>query len=116
MRKIFMCAFLALSLAGGQLSAYSMEDELTPSRLGCMMLSLGVTKEEAKSQIEEVKKTGLKSPKGVQYNYKSTLGYERFYNDAGEKAKFKDLDGLNERKHEAIAGSDDKCAYAFFAS
>ena len=114
MKKTLMCAFLALSLVGGQLSAYLMEDEVTPSRLGCIMMTLGQSKEAAKKKVEEHKKNGLRGS-GGKYNYKSTLGYERFYNDAGEKAKFKDLTDLK-GKDAAITKSDDVCAYAFFAS
>jgi hypothetical protein len=50
MKKTLMCAFLALSLVGGQLSAYLMEDEVTPSRLGCVMMTRGQTKEAAKKE------------------------------------------------------------------
>ena len=113
MKKTLMCAFLALSLVGGQLSAYSMEDEVTPSRLGCVMLTLGQSKEAAKKKVEEHKKNGIRGSNGVKYNYKSTLGYERFYNDAGEKAKFQDLPDLK-GKSAAIEKSDDLCANKFF--
>jgi hypothetical protein len=32
MKKMLMCAFLALSLVGGQLSAYKLTDYVTPNR------------------------------------------------------------------------------------
>jgi hypothetical protein len=70
-------------------------------------------KKRQKKKVEEYKKNGLRGYGGVKYNYKSTAGYERFYNDAGVKAKFSDLPDLNGRGAD-IEKSNDLCATAFF--
>ena len=114
MRKTLMCAFLALSLVGGQLSAYKDDDHVTPSRVGCVSLSLGKNKEEAKSKVEEIKKSGLKNSKGVHFAYDNGKMIQRVKNAAGESLKFKDLANLDKETREAIAKSDDICATKFF--
>jgi hypothetical protein len=116
MRKTLMCAFLALSLVGGQLSAYKDDDHVTPSRLGCVNLHFGKSKEEAKSKVEELKQSGLKNSKGEHFAYDNGKMIQRFKNAAGESLKFKDLANVDKETREAIAKSNDTCATKFYYS
>jgi hypothetical protein len=125
MRKTFMCAFLALSLAGGQVSAYSLSDSVTPSRLGCMLQNYGESPEKIKTILENVKNNGFSGKRNSagaydNFYYDGGIMIERFKNKAGKEGTFQDyMDSDNVRRDReklrvAIEKGTDLCATKFF--
>jgi hypothetical protein len=126
MRKTFMCAFLALSLAGGQVSAYSLSDSVTPSRYACVLQNYGESPEKIKTIVENIKNNGFSSKEKKadgsydHFYYDGGVLIERFKNKAGKNATFQDvLDDKRifrdkEKMRVAIEKSDDLCATKFF--
>jgi hypothetical protein len=127
MRKTLMYAFLALSLLGGQLSAYPTRETVTPSKIFCALkkniLYTGKSDEELKSKVEEYMKNGIKDSK-----YGHVAGHfvydpeSKTFKNQYRKATFSDIlsdwcEGrvacfAYESKLRAIEQANDECASA----
>ena len=123
MKKMLMCAFLALSLVGGQLSAYKLTDYVTPNRLACVMKNLGdFSDAEINTAIADTKTNGLKFKRAGRpetFNFVKGTFVDQFKTDAGKLATFQDVlyysDG-SEKEKKAIEVGTDTCATTYAAT